>query len=200
MLGLILPISIADPLTHIISIPANLFLLVACTIIFFQGVNVVKFYLLGLEALVLSIMSFNLFAFGIVQYPILRHSIEIGTLVELSIFNFAIWVKINIINLDHSSIIFNSMEDRKIPNRIPELDNDLLILSSNEELSTNEIQNESLSNQPQRNKSRIDSLNIPIILSQLDELIEENIYCDEDLNLSRLASLLKYDPISFQKS
>ena len=92
------------------------------------------------------------------------------------------------------------MEDRKIPNRIPELDNDLLILSSNEELSTNEIQNESLSNQPQRNKSRIDSLNIPIILSQLDELIKENIYCDEDLNLSRLSSLLKIRPDRFRKS
>lgn len=92
------------------------------------------------------------------------------------------------------------MEDRKIPNRIPELDNNLLILSSNEELSTNEIQNESLSNQPQRNKSRIDSLNIPIILSQLDELIKENIYCDEDLNLSRLSSLLKIRPDRFRKS
>jgi two-component system, sensor histidine kinase LadS len=194
ILGFIIPIHISDPLTHIISFLTCIYLLIACIKIFNSGINIVKFYLVGLVTLILSILFFNLFALGILQYTILRHSIEVGTLVELFIFNIAIWAKIHALNLNQESMATTSIKNTKNLNNNDLIEEDLLNQSPPEESRTREFHNDNSPRQTNKISSRIEKINIPTILKNLDQLMNENIFYDEDLTLARLASFLEIRP------
>jgi len=161
LMGFFLPVSISDPLTHIISLITCIFLFMACMRIFVLGITIVKFYLVGLITLLASIFLFNLFAFGIIEWNFLRHSIEFGTLVELFIFNFAIWARIHSIQ---------NIEEPKNSDSI----NEIKFVS--------------------KSFSRIENIDSSKVFRDLDILMKEKIFCDEDLTLARLASFLEIRP------
>lgn len=194
ILGFIIPIHISDPLTHIISFLTCIYLLIACIKIFNSGINIVKFYLVGLVTLILSILFFNLFALGILQYTILRHSIEVGTLVELFIFNIAIWAKIHALNLNQESMATTAIKNTKNLINNDLIEEDLFNQSPPEESRTREFHNDNSPRQTNKISSRIEKINIPTILKNLDQLMNENIFYDEDLTLARLASFLEIRP------
>jgi len=129
--------------------------------IFVLGITIVKFYLVGLITLIASIFLFNLFAFGIIEWNFLRHSIEFGTLVELFIFNFAIWARIHSIQ---------NIEEPKNSDSI----NEIKFVS--------------------KSFSRIENIDSSKVFRDLDILMKEKIFCDEDLTLARLASFLEIRP------
>ncbi len=85
-----LPAHWADRTVHLLSTPTALLLLGSGLWSYWKGFRPARLYALGWCALVGGIVVFNLFALGVLDLPGARHAIQIGTFVEMVLFNLAI--------------------------------------------------------------------------------------------------------------
>lgn len=171
LLGLYLPISVIDPITHLVCSLTAIILLGSCIHVGLQGIGYVRFYLVAISFLIVSIMGFNLFAFGILGWEFLRFSIEIGTLAEILVFNLAIRDKFS-----HSTAYGKSVEIGEVDSR------------GMKKLPGPDSKGKTLA------LDRTVNLDKDRVYRKLDALMEEKIFCDEDLSLERMSKLLDIRP------
>lgn len=162
-----IPVSISDPMTHLTVLPL---------VLLFPGLAVwqwvkrrsdFRFFVLGWAVLFCAILTFNLFAFGIYIEPVLsRNAIQIGTAVDMIAFSLAI-------------------VDRVFAQR-----SDSTELNSRRGDLTKET-----ASALERQRKRLGNVNTDKKMEELRRLMEEErLYCDEDLNLQRLAQMLELRP------
>lgn len=144
-----------DPIVHILGIITSLTLFGSGIYLLLKKLEIARFYVLAWTILLISILCFNFYALGILSDSIIfRHAIQLGTMAEMLLFQFAI-------------------VDR---------------LMKPKEESIVKVERESKQNS--RNQ-RIASLNQEDLIYQINHILsEEKLFCDEDLNVNRLSTIL----------
>lgn len=163
-----IPVSISDPMTHLTVLPLVLLFPGLAVWQWVKRRNDFRFFVLGWAVLFCAILTFNLFAFGIYIEPVLsRNVIQIGTAVDMIAFSLAI-------------------VDRVFGQRPDEPSGLARDSRGNGEVKTSESE---------RQRKRLNNVNTGEKMEELHRLMEdERLYCDEDLNLQRLAQMLELRP------
>jgi len=165
--SLFLSLQRSDMFAHLLGGITSFILLGTGIYIWKKGLKIARFYILAWIALLISIVLFDLFALGyLTDSPLARFSVNIGTMIEMFLFNFAIIDRIQELNETRLSKLYNDEIDK-----FPE------------------------SNIEQKKSTRLLNLNSETVLDKMKNLLEvEKLYCDEDLSLSRLAEILEIRP------
>ncbi len=156
VLSWLLPLSVADPTVHVlamISIASFSGILIYRS---FRGSRSAVWMTITLGFLLLSIVTFNLFALGFsVPANFGRHAVQIGTLAQIFIMNLSL--------LDRYSLPEPLASIPRVP--------------------------------ISKGKSRLGGIDVDETMRSVHTLLESTrIYCDEDLRLQRLASLVELRP------
>lgn len=164
------PVSVSDPLTHLTVMPLVLLFPAIAVWQWLKRRNDFRFFVLGWTVLFCAILAFNLFAFGIYVDPLLsRNAIQIGTAVDMIAFSLAV--------VDR---VFSQRSDSA----------ELRALNSH----SGALSKETLS-AGERQRKRLNNVDTGEKMEELRRLMEEErLYCDEDLNLQRLAQMLELRP------
>ncbi len=166
------PLRLSDQLTHLLATTTSLFLLFLGILSWARGLSIARYYVFAWSALIVCIVVFNLFALGVIEWPLARHSIQIGTGLEMLLFNAALLDRIAAAREDYSGM-------RGSPG------------------SDGSVAPADAGGPP---AARLRGLDIPACLEALRRQMEDKqLYLDEDLNLNMLASAIgvRKDQLSF---
>ncbi|TGL56265.1 helix-turn-helix domain-containing protein [Leptospira ognonensis] len=161
--SLFLSLQTADKIVHVLGTITSFLLLGIGIYVWKKGLKIARFYILAWFALLISIVLFNLFALGVLtDSPLARYSVQIGTLIEMFLFNFAIVDRMQELNENkYFKMTQVIIGDRDKADHIP------------------------------KKSTRLLNLDRSLILEKMKLLMEEEkLYCDEDLSLNRLSEML----------
>jgi AraC-like DNA-binding protein len=164
------PVSVSDPLTHLTVMPLVLLFPGLAVWQWVKRRNDFRFFVVGWAVLFCAILTFNLFAFGIYVDPLVsRNAIQIGTAVDMIAFSLAIVDRVFAQRSDATEL--HSLNSR-----------------------SGSLSREAVSIE-ERQRKRLGNVNTGEKMEELRRLMEEErLYCDEDLNLQRLAQMLELRP------
>jgi|GEM_PF-1604338 len=162
------PVSISDPMTHLTVLPLVLLFPAIAIWQWLTRRSDFRFFVLGWAVLFCAILTFNLFAFGVYFDPVFsRNAIQIGTAFDMVAFSLAI--------VDR---VFAHRSD--VPSRLAQ---------------ESRRDGETRASESERQRKRLNNVNTDEKMEELRRLMEEErLYCDEDLNLQRLAQMLELRP------
>lgn len=177
------PVRLSDQLAHLLATTTSLFLLFLGILSWARGLKIARYYVVAWSALIVCIIVFNLFALGLIEWPLARHSIQIGTGLEMLLFNAALLDRIAAARADNS-----------IRSRVGALD--ASATPAETAYPPASLDDDSSG----ARAARIGARDIPALLAALRRQMEDNqLYLDEDLNLNMLARAIgvRKDQLSF---
>jgi AraC-like DNA-binding protein len=157
---------------HGIGIITSLFLLGVGLYSWSKNNRIARYYILAWTVLFIFILLFNLYAFGLLpDHFFFRHSIEIGTILEIFLFHLA---------------VVDRIRGWEEPPQIEEP----------QEPEASELSEPVVSSEPQTKKStsvlRLSGVDPQAKIAEMNQIMEsEKLFCDEDLDLLKMAEILE---------
>ncbi len=171
---------------HGIGILTSLFLLGVGLYSWSKNHRVARYYILAWTVLLIFILLFNLYAFGLLPDNfLLRHSIEIGTILEIFLFHLAVVDRIR--GWEESDAVTNSL----LP-QTSEIESVGSILEPEKQVLTDNLETYT-PGQSKKTASilRLSGVDPEAKIREMNQLMEsEKLFCDEDLDLLKMAELL----------
>lgn len=172
---------------HGIGILTSLFLLGVGLYSWSKNHRVARYYILAWTVLFTFILLFNLYAFGLLpDHFLLRHSIEIGTILEIFLFHLAVVDRIR--GWEESDVVAKSLPSP------PSLEGVSGGGQEEPEPMARAIHRENHGNEPAKKTAsilRLSGVDPEAKIREMNQLMEsEKLFCDEDLDLLKMAELL----------